>query len=257
VWQALRTELHPHGLEIVTVALDVDREAAYRFIDRAAPDHPSLIDSAHVVDELLGVVNVPNGVWIDEAGVLARPAEPASPGRNPALESLMSIDTSTLPPHLADTLVEARKIKLDHESYVVALRDWVANGPASPYALTPDEVVRRSQPRPLEVATAAAAFELGQELHRKGHPSDAVAWFREAHRLQPDNWTYKRQAWSLIDPLQGPTDGYDGHWAKDIKAIGAENYYPPLDLSPAAADSPTSPDKPDSPSSPASHSLGT
>jgi hypothetical protein len=257
VWQALRTELHPHGLEIVTVALDVDREAAYRFIDRAAPDHPSLIDSAHVVDELLGVVNVPNGVWIDEEGVLARPAEPASPGRNPALESLMSIDTSTLPPHLADTLVEARKIKLDHESYVVALRDWVANGPASPYALTPDEVVRRSQPRPLEVATAAAAFELGQELHRKGHPSDAVAWFREAHRLQPDNWTYKRQAWSLIDPLQGPTDEYDGHWAKDIKAIGAENYYPPLDLSPAPADSPTSPDKPDSPSSPASHSLGT
>ena len=253
MWQALRTELHPHGLEIVTVALDVDREAAYRFIDRAAPDHPSLIDSAHLVDELLGVVNVPNGVWIDEEGVLARPAEPASPGRNPALESLMSIDTSTLPPHLADTLVEARKIKLDHESYVVALRDWVANGPASPYALTPDEVVRRSQPRPLEVATAAAAFELGQELHRKGHPSDAVAWFREAHRLQPDNWTYKRQAWSLIDPLQGPTDEYDGHWAKDIKAIGAENYYPPLDLSPAAADSPTSPDTPDSPSSPAPH----
>jgi hypothetical protein len=251
VWQALRTELHPHGLEIVTVALDVDREAAYRFIDRAAPDHPSLIDSAHLVDELLGVVNVPNGVWIDEEGVLARPAEPASPGRNPALESLMSIDTSTLPQHLADTLVEARKIKLDHESYVVALRDWVANGPASPYALTPDEVVRRSQPRPLEVATAAAAFELGQELHRKGHPSDAVAWFREAHRLQPANWTYKRQAWSLIDPLQGPTDEYDGHWAKDIKAIGAENYYPPLDLSPAAAGSPTSPDTPDSPSSPA------
>ena len=253
MWQALRTELHPHGLEIVTVALDVDPEAAYRFIDRAAPDHPSLIDSAHVVDELLGVVNVPNGVWIDEEGVLARPAEPASPGRNPALESLMSIDTSTLPQHLADTLVEARKIKLDHESYVVALRDWVANGPASPYALTPDEVVRRSQPRPLEVATAAAAFELGQELHRKGHPSDAVAWFREAHRLQPANWTYKRQAWSLIDPLQGPTDEYDGHWAKDIKAIGAENYYPPLDLSPAAADSPTSPDKPDAPSSAAPH----
>jgi hypothetical protein len=236
VWQALSTELRPQGLEIVTVALDIDPEAAYRYIDKAAPDHPSLIDSAHVVDELLGVVNVPNAVWIDEEGVLVRPAEPASPGRNQALDSLLSIDTSTLPPHLADTLLEARKIKLDHESYVVAVRDWVANGAASPYALTPDEVVRRSQPRPLDVATAAAAFELGQELHRRGHPSDAVVWFREAHRLQPDNWTYKRQAWSLIDPLQGPTDAYEGHWAKDIKAIGAENYYPPLDLSPEPSD---------------------
>ena len=232
MWQALSTELRPRGLEIVTVALDLDPEAAYRYIDKAAPDHPSLIDSAHVVDELLGVVNVPNGVWIDEDGVLVRPAEPASPGRNPALDSLLSIDTSTLPPHLADTLLEARKIKLDHKSYVVALRDWVANGPVSPYALGPDEVVRRSQPRSLDVATAAAAFELGQELHRRGHPSDAVVWFREAHRLQPDNWTYKRQAWSLVDPLQGPTDEYEGHWAKDIKEIGAENYYPPLDLSP-------------------------
>ncbi len=251
MWQALRTELHPHGLEIVTVALDVDPESAYRFIDQAAPDHPSLIDSAHIVDELLGVVNVPNGVWIDEQGVLARPAEPASPGRNPTLDSLMSIDTSTLPPHLADTLIEARKIKLDHESYVVALRDWVTNGAASPYALPPDEVVRRSQPRPLEVATAAAAFELGQELHRRGHPSAAVAWFREAHRLQPDNWTYKRQAWSLVDPLQGPTDEYEGYWAKDIKAIGAENYYPPLDLSPAPRDRSTASDVPDSPPSPA------
>ena len=126
MWQALRTELHPLGLEIVTVALDIDPEAAYKFIDRAAPDHPSLIDSAHVVDELLGVVNVPNGVWIDEEGVLVRPAEPASPGRNPALDSLMSIDTSTLPPHLADTLVEARKIKSDPEQYVAMIEDWVA-----------------------------------------------------------------------------------------------------------------------------------
>jgi hypothetical protein len=230
VWQALRTELHRDGLEIVTVALDIDVEAAHRFVDEAQPDHPSLIDSAHVVDELLGVVNVPNGVWIDEDGVLVRPAEPASPGRNPALESLLSIDTSTLPPHLADTLMEARKIKLDHEAYVAALRDWVAYGADSRYALSPDEVVRRSRPRPFEVATAAAAFELGEELHRRGRADDAVAWFREAHRLQPENWTYKRQAWSLVDPLQGPTEEYDGHWAKDVKEIGAEHYYPPLDL---------------------------
>jgi hypothetical protein len=230
VWQALRDELHPQGLEIVTVALDIDADAAHRFIDQAQPDHPALIDSAHVLDELFGVVNVPSGIWIDERGMIVRPAEPASPGRNPALESLLSIDESTLPPHIADTLVEARKIRLDHEAYVGALGDWVGNGARSVYALAPEEVVRRSQPRPLEVATAAAAFELGQELHRRGLADDAVPWFREAHRLQPDNWTYKRQAWSLVDPLQGPTEQYEGHWAKDVKTIGAENYYPPLNL---------------------------
>ena len=55
---------------------------------------------------------------------ITRRSRRSSRGRNPALESLLSIDTSTLPPHLADTLLEARKIKLDHESYVVALRDF-------------------------------------------------------------------------------------------------------------------------------------
>ena len=30
-----------------------------------------------------------------------------------------------------------------------------------------------------------------------GKQQRAIFHFREAHRLQPDNWTYKRQAWSL------------------------------------------------------------
>jgi len=74
VWQELRRELHPHGLEIVTVALDVDPDQARPFIEQAGAEHPSLVDSGHVLDELFGVVNVPNGVWIDERGMIVRPA---------------------------------------------------------------------------------------------------------------------------------------------------------------------------------------
>jgi hypothetical protein len=81
------------------------------------------------------------------------------------------------------------------------------------------------------VARAAACFELGQHLHRRGHEEDARAWFREAHRLDPANWTYKRQAWQFVSPvLQGRTDAYDTSWASEVRAIGPENYYPPLDL---------------------------
>ena len=58
-----------------------------------------------------------------------------------------------------------------------------------------------------------------------------MRWFREAHRLQPDNWTYKRQAWEFVDPiLQGPSEQYEGDWLSDVRKIGAENYYPPVDL---------------------------
>ena len=54
--------------------------------------------------------------------------------------------------------------------------------------------------------------------------------FRRARRLQPLNWTYKRQAWILADPRQGPTDVFEGDWLSDVREIGAENYYPPLDM---------------------------
>jgi len=91
-------------------------------------------------------------------------------------------------------------------------------------------VIRRSQPRPPEVAQAAASFELGQHLYRLGHTADAVHWFREAHRLQPDNWTYKRQAWSMANQEQGPTELYEGDWLSDVQAIGAEHYYPRLEM---------------------------
>ncbi len=229
MWQELRTELHPRGLEIVTVALDVDPDAARPFIEEAGAQHPSLIDSAHVVDELFGIVNVPNGVWIDEEGTIVRPAEPAHPGRNPINESFRKIDLSTLPPDVAEMLTEARKIKSDPDLTVAMLRDWVERGADSPYALAPDEVIRRSHPRSTAEATAAAEFELGQHLHRTGDHAAAIPHWRAAHRLHPDNWTYKRQAWNFEDPVrQGHTDVYDSSWFEDIKKIGAENYYPPI-----------------------------
>jgi hypothetical protein len=210
------------------VALDTGGvEAAGPWIDRAKTTHPALIDEAHLLDELLGVVNVPSGIWVDEQGVIVRPPEPAFPWhpRQPSEELL-----AQLPAVAAEQLREAQKIRIDPDSYLAALRDWVALGPGSRYALSPDEVVARSQPRGEDEARAAAAFELGQHLQRAGHGQDAVRFFREAHRLQPQNWTYKRQAWSLADPLQGPTEQYESDWLSDVRKLGAENYYPAVDL---------------------------
>jgi tetratricopeptide (TPR) repeat protein len=229
VWQDLRARWHPLGLEVVTVALDVEASDARPFIEQAHAEHPSLIDEAHVTDELFGFVNVPNGVWIDEDGMIVRPSEPAHPGRNPFTETFRTIDLSTLPPDVADVLREARKIKSDPDLYAAMVDDWIEHGRKSRYALTPDEVIRRSDPRTGAESTAAAEFELGQYLHRAGDHAAAIPHWREAHRLYPANWTYKRQAWNFEDPMrQGHTDAYDGSWYEDIQKIGAENYYPEI-----------------------------
>lgn len=234
MWQALRAEIAPRGAEVVTVALDTGgADAARPWIDRAAPEHPSLIDAAHVTDELFGFVNVPNAVWIDEQGVLVRPAHAAHIRPSP----LRDMEVPEGLGRVGEMLTEVKKIRTDVERYRAAIEDWVTHGAASRWALSPDEVVARSRPRPPEHAEAAAAFALGQHLWRGGDRDAAVGWFRRAHDLHPENWTYKRQAWSFAttepgqptDLIQGPTDLYDGNWLDDVRAIGAERYYEPFE----------------------------
>jgi hypothetical protein len=238
VWQALREELAPQGVEIVSIALDLrGADAARQWIEAANPTHPALIDQAHVTDELLGFVNVPNAVWIDEDGVLVQPAHVAQVTVPPPGLADRPLPDS-LPDSVRNVIEAARRLPRTGDRYLPALRDWAANGASSRYALTPDQVLERSRPRPPEHAEAAACFELGQHRWRAGDTDGAVHWFRRAHALHPENWTYKRQAWTLAttpegapsDLLQPPTDLYEGSWFADVTAMGPETYYEPLDL---------------------------
>jgi hypothetical protein len=226
VWQELRTELRPQGLEIVTVALDArGTETAGPWIAKAAPEHPSLIDEVHLVDALFGIVNVPSGIWIDEAGMIVRPPEPAHPRRPAYLDRAVPPDAS---PAQREGIELVKALRVEAERYVAALRNWVRRGSESRYALSPDEVIRRSRPRPIEEATAAAHFALGQALYARGAEAAGIGHFREAHRLQPTNWTYRRDAWSLAGADRERV--YGTSWIEEVKREGVENYYPALEL---------------------------
>ena len=226
MWQDLRSELRPRGLEVVTVALDArGSETAGPWIVKAAAEHPSLIDSSHLVDALFGIVNVPSGIWIDEDGVIVRPPEPAHPRRPEYLDRQVPADAT---PDERERIELVRALHVEAERYVAALRDWVAHGRESRYALSPDEVLVRSRPRPIEEATAAAHFALGQALHMRGASAAAIEHFRAAHRLHPTNWTYRRDAWSLAGAEREAL--YGTSWAREVKREGVENYYPTLKL---------------------------
>ena len=204
MWQALRNELHPKGFELVTIGLDTQGDAGCRaFIEAAKPAHPSLIDRHHVLADLFGVINIPSSVWIDEKGVIVRPAEaaPAPPQATP--NSIRTLPAGA-PQRFVDIMAEAAKIKRATQEYHAALRDWVEKGAASRFALSPDEVVARSRPRDNSKALGHAHFQLASQLEMDGHHEAAIGHFREAHRLVPDSWTFRRQAWSLEKVGDGP-----------------------------------------------------
>ena len=211
--------------------MDIEPAHTYGWIDAAAPTHPSLIDTTHITGELFGFTNIPMAVWIDEDGTIVRPAEGASIQRNPMRDAEVP---DGLPPRIDRAMREVKKIPDNAEAYRAAIVDWAHNGAASPYALSPDEVIERSQPRGTDEATAAACFELGEYLRRTVSPEAAVPWWREAHRLHRTNWTYKRQAWTLVttpegatenDLMQGPNDVYTGNWLDDVIELGGGEAY--------------------------------
>lgn len=242
MWQDLRNELFSKGLEVVTVGIDTaGAEACRPFIEAARPEHPSLIDVGHIVAERFGVINIPNGLWIDESGTIVRPAEPAFPGR-PTPRA--AVDMGEIPDHMRAIFTEAVKIEVEPEAYAAAIRDWAENGAASAHVLSPAEVVARSGPRGTDESMAAAHFALAQHLWRADDHRRAETHFAAAHRLHPTNFSYKRQAWSLATPdmgpferyWQGPVPGredewpYESDWLTEVSAMGAANYYPRVDL---------------------------
>lgn len=58
MWQNLQNEMGAQGLDIVTVALDTDPDAARAFAEAAKSTHPSPLDQALLTVELFAFTNV-------------------------------------------------------------------------------------------------------------------------------------------------------------------------------------------------------
>lgn len=247
MWQVIYEELRGAGLEIIAVAFDTAGKAAVEAKIRAAdiaerppmlaglmgwdealwarqapPTYPCLIDEAHTVAELYGMVNVPQGVWIDEQGRIVRPPESAG-----TIDMVRHLNRETLElpePAVADG-VAARN------AYIDALRDWVRKGADSVYALPAAEVKRRLRgPGEAEVR-AATHVRLGRHLFAAGALERAKHHFQEAVRLCPESWNYRRQSMMLDPERVGELNAGPDFWAA-VDALGDLPFYPPADLRP-------------------------
>ena len=245
VWETVYRELKDKNFEMISIALDTAGSAAVhsrirppaldqlpveiqrlrgwnddRWTTKQVPTHPCLIDEEHELSVSYGMSNVPMAVWIDEQGRMVRPPEPA--GVSDHFRS-MDPDSFKIPDSDAGALVDNR------ERYVSALKDWVANGARSPYALPPEEVIRRLHPRRPEELKAALHVRIGHHLFESGDIEGAKAHVRTASELCPEKWNYRRQAMVLDADSVGALNVSPGYW-KAMEDLGDNIFYPDIDM---------------------------
>lgn len=238
-------ELREQGLVVIAVALDTGGADAVRsrvlasgqeephlqmrrvmgwsdelWSRAAAPTYPCLIDTEHMLSELYQMNNVPTAVWIDEQGRIVRPTETAG-----VSEGFRRMDPETLmlPEDEAELLIANRT------TYIDALRDWVRNGPASEFALAEDEVRRRMRRPGEDDSRAAAHARLGKHLLDVGDHEGAAEHYREATRLAPEKWNYRRQSMVLAPERIGTLNG-DPEFFAVVAATPEGDYYPPVEM---------------------------
>jgi hypothetical protein len=215
VWQQLFDSLKTRKFMIVAVAEESrGAEHARPWIEQAKAAYWCLIDEDHRVADLYGMVNVPQAVWIDEAGRIMRPPETAGSTDH---FRLMDHKTRTLAPEHQAARQAART------GYLDAVKEWVLTGS---HAL-PTDAARSALPRITpEIARAQAHFRLGVWLRRHGHVAEGDTHLAAASRLHPDSWNMWRQAADL-DGV-GKASG-EAFWQR-VEARGERPYYPPPDL---------------------------
>jgi hypothetical protein len=217
VWQGLYEELKDRRFVVIAVALDSREGDPLPWIEAASPTYPCLIDREHRVADLYHMVNVPQAVWIDEHGVVVRPAEAAG-----AYEGFRKMDRTT-----REVPADVAKITADAKAtYLGAIRDWVLHGAASEHAYDAAQA-RARVPVPTEdEARAHVAFRLGQHLLRHGQAAEGDRWLAEASRLHPESWAMWRQRAGVTElGLAAQPD----FWAR-VDALGERRYYPPVDI---------------------------
>ena len=217
MWQALYEDLKDQGFMVIAVAMDSDPEAARPWIEAVGPTYVSLIDREHRLADLYNMVNVPQAVWIDEAGRIVRPTETAG-----SYEAFRSRDmkTGAMP---AEEVAKAGRAR---EVYLAAIRDWVENGPESRHVLDTHAARAHTTEVSEDIALAHANFRIGQYLFAAGNEAEGQSFIEEAVRLHPESWNMWRQNAEKLDNGLAAAPAF---WER-VHALGEKRYYPPADM---------------------------
>ena len=121
--------------------------------------------TTHAVSSAFQFTNVPTGVWIDEKGRVVRPGEPAWTTSRTAMYG-------------------GKPLVTEGAEYVAGIRDWVANGDRSSYALSDAAFTARVKPRSQNEMDADASFALAVWFHNAKNDALAKNYFERAQTAE-------------------------------------------------------------------------
>jgi tetratricopeptide (TPR) repeat protein len=208
VWQSfLRQHADQATFQFLSVAVDVDPERPRPYAEPHAATFPTVVDSAGMLGRLFDFDVVPNGVFVDEQGIIRFLHIGGFDVRRPEMaqqvEALLTADFAA-----GDTPRLVQQEALDQE----LLRAELAAQPdnAGLHFALGDALLREGRAAEAEPSFAravaldggdwSAVFGLGTALFQQGRLAEALTRWKTARTLDPHNFTVRKQIWMVEHP---------------------------------------------------------
>lgn len=187
------------------------------FVEEFGITFPTLVDASGLLLRLYGFTAVPNGVFVDENGVIRFQLFTGfSVDRQDIvaqLESLLATPsgathdapTVTQQPFEIEVMLEQAAANRDDPHVQLGLAEaYLQQG------LSAEAAQAFARAEDLDDASASAAFGLGTSLYQLGQTAAALAAWRRALLLDPENFIIRKQIWRVEHPDKFyPTIDYD------------------------------------------------
>jgi len=218
VWQRYLQETARDRITFLSVAVDTNPERARPYA--AGYPFTTVVDSTGVLGRIFGFDVIPNGVLIDERGVIRHLHLGGFDIRRPEVAervtALLEADfaTGAPPPFTQEPLdVETFRLELidrpDDPGLLVALGDALVRAGDNVEA---ERVFRRAGD--LDPSDWSSPFAVGTILEGWGDSAGALDWWRRALARDPANFTIRKQIWRTEHPERFSPE-IDFAWQKE------------------------------------------